>query len=53
MIEIKKEKQINHFLNVVYINYLSTLCTFIYLPLLGTNYKPGQRDHLRHSNFGM
>ena len=34
MIEIKKEKQIYHFLNMVYISYQSTHCTFItYLPL--------------------
>ena len=35
MTEIKKEKQIiiKHFLNMVYVNYLSTLCIFIYLPL--------------------
>ena len=30
MIEIKKEKQIYHCLNMVYISYLSTHCTFIY-----------------------
>ena len=37
---------------MVYINYLSTHCTFIYLilkivKLLPTNYKPGQREHFR------
>ena len=52
MIEIKKEKLIYNCLNMVYINYL--LCLHlswtVYLPLkilklLGTNYKPGQREH--------
>ena len=50
MIEInnKRKKQIYHCLNMVYINYLSTHCTFIYLvlkilKLLPTNDKPGER----------
>ena len=41
---------------MVYINYLSTHCTFIYLllkllKLLPTNYKPGQRKHFRKLKF--
>ena len=55
MIENSKERknQIYHCLNNVYINYLSTHCTFIYLPLkilklLPTNYKPGKREHSEH-----
>ena len=57
MIEIKKKKkQIFHCLNMVYINYLSTHCTFIYLllkilKLLPTKYKPGQRKHFRKLKF--
>ena len=51
-----KKKQIYHCLNIVYINYLSTHCTFIYLllkilTLLPTNYKPGQRKHFRKLKF--
>ena len=42
---------------MVYINYLSTRCTFIYPPLkilkvLATNYKPGQRKYSENLNFG-
>ena len=56
MIEIKKKKQIYFCLNMVYINYPSTDCTFIFLllgilKLLPTNYKPGQGKHFRNPKF--
>ena len=44
-------------LNMVYINYISTHCTFIYLllrllKLLPTNYKPGSGNISENSTFG-